>query len=114
VREPEWQAEFLRKPLSERQAMARAIRSESEQSKSAQGYTDLNHAAMIAEMQDTILCPTLIHGHTHEGKSHRVNGLPGWPDAQRHVTSDWDARAQRGDAIWITPHGIERRKVFYS
>ncbi len=112
VRQPAWQAEFLRKPLSERQAMARAIRSESEQSKSAQGYTDLNHAALLAEMRDTFVCPTLIHGHTHEGKSHRVRGLAGWPDAQRHVTSDWDARAKRGDAIWITPRGIERRSVY--
>jgi UDP-2,3-diacylglucosamine hydrolase len=119
VRKPEWQAEFLRKPLSERQAVARAIRnvselnkrSESEHNKSQQGYTNVNTQAALALMQ-TLLCPTLIHGHTHEGKSHQVRGLADWPDAQRHVTKDWDARSKRGDALWITPHGIERRKIF--
>jgi UDP-2,3-diacylglucosamine hydrolase len=111
VRKPEWQAQFLRKPLSERQAVARAIRSESEHNKSQQGYTDVNAAAALALMEET-QCPTLIHGHTHEGKSHQVRGLADWPDAQRHVTKDWDARSKRGDALWITPHGIERRKIF--
>jgi UDP-2,3-diacylglucosamine hydrolase len=112
VRKPDWQASFLLKPLSERQAVARAIRSESEHMKSVRGYGDLNYEAMIREMSDTIICPTLIHGHTHEGKSHHVRGLAGWPDAQRHVTKDWDARSKRGDALWITPYGIERRKIF--
>jgi UDP-2,3-diacylglucosamine hydrolase len=111
VREPEWQAEFLRKPLSERQAVARAIRSESEHNKSQQGYTDVNAQAALALMQ-TLQCPTLIHGHTHEGKSHPVHGLADWPDAQRHVTKDWDARSKRGDALWITPKGVERRSIF--
>ncbi len=111
VREPTWQAAFLRKPLSERQAVARAIRSESEHNKSRQGYTDVNAEAALALMQ-AAQCPTLIHGHTHEGASHRVHGLAGWPDAQRHVTKDWDARSKRGDALWITPRGIERRAVF--
>jgi UDP-2,3-diacylglucosamine hydrolase len=111
VRKPEWQAQFLRKPLSERQAVARAIRSESAHNKSQQGYTDVNTQATLALMQK-LQCPTLIHGHTHEGKSHRAHGLAGWPDAQRHVTKDWDARSKRGDALWITPKGVERRSIF--
>jgi UDP-2,3-diacylglucosamine hydrolase len=111
VRKPEWQAEFLRKPLSERQAVARAIRTESEHNKSQQGYTDVNAQAALALMQ-ALQCPTLIHGHTHEGESHAVHGLAGWPDAQRHVTKDWDARSKRGDALWITPDCVERRSIF--
>lgn len=111
VRQPAWQAEFLRKPLRERQQIARMIRSESEINKSSTGYTDVNAKAAIELMQAT-QCPMLIHGHTHEGKSHVVHGLTDWPDAQRHVTSDWDARTQRGDALWITPRGIERSSVY--
>jgi UDP-2,3-diacylglucosamine hydrolase len=111
VREDKWQEEFLRKPIAERQAMARAIRSESEHNKSQQGYTDVNANAVRALMQHT-QCPTLIHGHTHEGKSHRMHGLPQWPDAARHVTQDWDARSRRGDALWVTPNGIVREAIF--
>lgn len=111
VRKPDWQATFLAKPLAERQELARSIRSESELNKSQQGYTDVNEKAVLALMQE-LQSPTLIHGHTHEGKSHRVKGLAAWPDAQRHVTKDWDARSKRGDALWITPDGIERRAIF--
>jgi UDP-2,3-diacylglucosamine hydrolase len=111
VRHAPWQADFLRKPLAERQAMAKAIRSESEHNKQQQGYTDVNAQAALALMHAT-QCPTLIHGHTHEGKSHPRQGMAQWPDAVRHVTQDWDARSGRGDALWITPQGILREAIF--
>jgi UDP-2,3-diacylglucosamine hydrolase len=110
VREPAWQAGFLAKPLAERERIARLIRDASEQGKAEGRYTDVAPQAVHALMQAAD-APVLIHGHTHEGASHRVAGLPGWPDAQRHVLSDWHA-PRRGDALWITPRGIERRSVF--
>jgi UDP-2,3-diacylglucosamine hydrolase len=114
VRSSAWQSTFLGQPLAERVRLARDMRDASERNKQTAGFTDINRPAALALMQ-AHNAPTLIHGHTHEGKSHRVAGLPKWPDAQRHVTSDWHAangkQRGRGDALWITPHGIERRRV---
>ncbi|MBU6438557.1 MAG: UDP-2,3-diacylglucosamine diphosphatase [Betaproteobacteria bacterium] len=113
VRNPAWQHAFLARPIDERERMARQIRSESERNKRTVGLTDVQPDAVLQLMQ-AAHAPVLVHGHTHEGRSHRVAGLAGWPDAQRHVLSDWHAHTHRprGDALWVTPRGVERRSVY--
>lgn len=88
VRSAAWQEAFLAKPLVERQAIAHALRAQSEQRKrSGQPYADLDANACTDWLHhaDT---HTLIHGHTHQPGQHE---LPG--GLRRIVLSDWDAAA---------------------
>ena len=89
VRQPEWQTAFLAKPLAERQAYARDVRSKSEARKqSHQDYADVDAKAAIAWLKATE-SQVLLHGHTHQPAAHDLgHGLSRW------VLSDWHAEAQ--------------------
>lgn len=88
VRSATWQRDFLAKSLSERQAIARGIRDQSEARKrDEQTYADIDPAA-AAQWLKTADCATLIHGHTHQPADHP---LP--HGAKRFVLSDWDVSA---------------------
>jgi UDP-2,3-diacylglucosamine hydrolase len=88
VRSAQWQHEFLGKPLAERQAIARTLRTQSETRKrSGMTYADVDGAASCDWLQ-TAQASTLIHGHTHRPADHELaTGL------RRIVLSDWDASA---------------------
>jgi UDP-2,3-diacylglucosamine hydrolase len=118
VRQPEWQAAFLAKPLAERQAYARDVRNKSEALKRNHttqadftGYADVDSQAAIAWLKATD-AQVLLHGHTHKPAVHDLgDGLSRW------VLSDWHAdsqpprlevlRWQREHAESET-HGLER------
>jgi UDP-2,3-diacylglucosamine hydrolase len=86
ARTPAWQADFLNKPLTERLAMAQAMRAQSEaHNQSMQSFADAD-AAMTREWLQAADSQYLIHGHTHRPADHPVQGLPG---ARRQVLSDW-------------------------
>lgn len=88
VREPIWQAEFLNKPLVDRQTYARHVRSQSEARKQQQplaAYADVDAQAAANWMTQT-QTQVLIHGHTHKPATHDLGqGLSRW------VLSDWHA-----------------------
>jgi len=92
VRQPEWQAAFLAKPLAERQAYARDVRNRSEALKRSHtthpdftGYADVDSQAAIAWLKATD-AQVLLHGHTHKPAVHDLGeGLSRW------VLSDWHA-----------------------
>jgi UDP-2,3-diacylglucosamine hydrolase len=88
VRHPAWQAEFLAKPLAERQAIARHIRGQSEARKQSHtDYADVDTAAAIAWLH-AAQAQVMIHGHTHHPAEHNFGqGL------QRWVLSDWHANS---------------------
>jgi len=88
VRSPEWQQAFLAKPLAERRAIARGLRTESEARKrNGAVYADVDAAAAAGWLQ-TAQAHELIHGHTHKPADHALgDGL------RRRVLSDWDAAA---------------------
>lgn len=88
VRSPEWQQAFLARPLAERRAIARGLRTESEARKrSGAVYADVD-AAAAADWLQTAQALELIHGHTHKPADHAFGaGL------RRRVLSDWDAAA---------------------
>ena len=88
VRDPDWQAQFLAKPLAERQAFAEQARTESAQQSSQldSNVTDVNAEAVERSMAEhgTRL---MIHGHTHRPHDHALN-LAG-ESARRIVLGDW-------------------------
>lgn len=106
VRDPQWQRELLRRPLAERQALARSMRAQSEDRKrSGATYADADTAearAWLAAGRAT----TLVHGHTHRPADHDLGaGL------RRLVLSDWDLRAHppRAEALRLAADGSARR-----
>ncbi|MEX0959874.1 MAG: UDP-2,3-diacylglucosamine diphosphatase [Burkholderiales bacterium] len=88
VRDPQWQAGFLAKPLEERIAAARAVRGESEQAKQAKQEAIMDVApATVEETLRRHRYPRLIHGHTHRPARHEhvVDGRT----CERWVLADW-------------------------
>ena len=86
VRDPAWRAQVLSRPLAERRALARSMRSESERKAAEhQGeWFDVDRATALHWMHETD-APTLVHGHTHRPASEAL--APGFV---RHVLSDWE------------------------
>ena len=88
VRDPAWQAAFLRRPLAEREAMARALRNRSEQIKGDKQpeIMDVNAGAVEAAFRRHGT-KRLIHGHTHRPARHGVcvDGVA----CERWVLPDW-------------------------
>lgn len=90
VRNDTWCANFLAKPLAERQALARGLRERSESLKArGTAYADVDTDAAIAWL-GTAQASTLIHGHTHRPADHWLDALA-TPPLRRLVLSDWDA-----------------------
>ncbi len=109
VRQPAWQREFLARPLSERTAIARDLREQSEARKRSTAHdpclwADVDTNAARAALQ-TAGAHTLIHGHTHRPALHELgDGL------QRVVLSDWDAGAHppRAEVLRLDAQGLRR------
>ena len=105
VRSAPWQADFLAKPLAERQAMARHMRQQSEASKqTTPSFADADTALSRQWLHETN-AHTLIHGHTHQPADHVLG-----PAETRVVLSDWDASATppRAQVLRLTASGLQR------
>jgi UDP-2,3-diacylglucosamine hydrolase len=96
VRDPQWQAALLAKPLAERRAIAAHMReiSETSQRGKTNPYTDLQPAAT----EDFLRAhgyATFIHGHTHQPATHDhiVDGI----HVERWVLADW--HEDRGECL---------------
>jgi UDP-2,3-diacylglucosamine hydrolase len=106
VRQPEWQREFLAKPLQERVAIAQALRTRSEDRKRGGGaYADVDPAEAAAWLAAAD-APVLVHGHTHRPGEQPVPG-----GRRRIVLTDWDLAAEppRAEALRIGADGSARR-----
>lgn len=88
TRNPAWQAMMLKKPLAERQAIARQARADSMAHGASidLGISDVNQEA-VEQLLRAHGVRTLLHGHTHRPAVHRflLDGLP----ATRIVLGDW-------------------------
>lgn len=94
VRSESWQSEFLAKPLSERQAIAKGLRAQSESLKAkGASYADADTTMTRQWLQNT-QTTTLIHGHTHHPAEHKLGHSSSGTALRRLVLSDWDADAQ--------------------
>jgi UDP-2,3-diacylglucosamine hydrolase len=100
-----WQADFLAKPLADRQAFGRQARAQSRASQAAQLMaTDLDADACRTLLREAG-ATTLVHGHTHRPAEHDLGeGL------RRVVLSDWDldSAPPRGDVIRLSAAGLQR------
>ncbi len=97
LRSPAWQAEVLAKSLTERLALARNLRGQSEHAKSEKSMDimDVNQHAvqsLMAKHPNT----HLIHGHTHRPGQHRISSDS---NTSRYVLSDWSTTHGAGLAI---------------
>ena len=93
VRDPAWRSAFLAKPLGERQAIAAAMRQQSEDAKRdkrqrAPALMDLNPGVTEDFLRDHGYA-TFIHGHTHRPAvhDHIVDGI----HVERWAMADWQA-----------------------
>lgn len=73
VRDPDWQASFLGRPMAERRALAMELRSTSEADKrgKAPEIMDVNPIAVCDALQSHQVT-RLIHGHTHRPAHHEL------------------------------------------
>lgn len=92
VRDAQWQQDFLGQPLAQRQAIARALRMQSETRKRSDvTYADVDTQATCNWLH-TAQARTLIHGHTHKPADHDLTSCLE-KGLRRIVLSDWDAAA---------------------
>jgi UDP-2,3-diacylglucosamine hydrolase len=106
VRTPAWRDAFLARPLPERRALARGLRTESEARKQAGAtYADAD-AALSQQWLALADADALVHGHTHRPRDH---ALPG--GQRRHVLSDWDLLASppRAEVVRLARDGTFAR-----
>ena len=92
VRSAAWQHDFLARPLAERQALARAMRQQSQAQhtkRQQQGQSEIDlDAAACHQWLHAADAPVLIHGHTHQPAEHALGH-----GTRRIVLSDWDGAA---------------------
>jgi UDP-2,3-diacylglucosamine hydrolase len=88
VRDPDWQQEFLAKPLDERRRIAAELRqlSQTEMAAKSEAIMDVNADAVTSIMRQFDV-HRLLHGHTHRPAIHRFE-LDG-KAALRVVLNDW-------------------------
>jgi len=105
VRNPEWQAAFLARPLAERKSIIAGMRegSRAAQKEKSMAIMDVN-PVQIAALFKTYKVNLLIHGHTHRPDVHHT------PEGVRYVLPDWDCEAseaakQRGGWIALDSAG---------
>ena len=86
VRSPQWQSEFLAKPLAERRQIAARLRSESADAMAQKPseIMDVNQAAVARCFREHEV-DTIIHGHTHRPAVHHYDG-----GLTRYVLGDWN------------------------
>lgn len=107
VRDPEWQQNFLSRPIAERIAFAAEARKQSQSmnSNKAADIMDVTPEAVADIMQKHDVL-TLIHGHTHRPAVHDTNQTP--EPGRRLVLGDWD------DGAWYiswTPEQLSLHKI---
>lgn len=106
VRSLAWQNDFLASPLAERQALAQAMRQQSQAQhtkRQQQGQSEIDlDAAACRQWLHAADASVLIHGHTHQPGVHALGH-----GCSRIVLSDWDAAcnalpAPRAQALRLT------------
>ncbi len=118
VRNPAWQTVFLKKPLQEREHIARQLREQSQLAQAQRasmglGYSDVDSEAVAQWLQESG-ANHMVHGHTHRPFDHDVDATQ--TGARRYVLSDWEADAHppRLELLRITRQGVARLPLLAS
>lgn len=110
VRQKDWQAAFLAKPLPERKQMVLALRQQSESAKRGKAtfLMDVNPAA-TDDFLRAYGYATLIHGHTHRPArhDHMVDGI----HVERWVMADWNERDGAGECLCWDGETLTRERL---
>jgi UDP-2,3-diacylglucosamine hydrolase len=104
VRQHAWQQAQLAKPLLERQAIGRQMRTESQKNQqNLLEYADVDDAAALAWLQ-AANAKTMIHGHTHKPANHAYQS-----GFKRIVMTDWDLKAapNRAEVLQLSNNGLQ-------
>jgi UDP-2,3-diacylglucosamine hydrolase len=108
---PDWLAAFLAKPLPERKALIKSMRTQSEAAKREkdEALMDANANAIVAVLRQ-YRAARIIHGHTHRRArhEHQVDGRK----CERWVLGDWNEHG--GNALAVDQNGCHWRKITYS
>jgi UDP-2,3-diacylglucosamine hydrolase len=112
ARQPQFQRDFLAKPLDERIAFARSLRMQSENEKSgkAMEIMDVTPEAVIEALRAAGV-RRIIHGHTHRPAAHVVE--LGDSLAERWVLPDWDLDAPQPRGGFLDFDDGRPRLVFF-
>ena len=105
VRNDAWRSQFLGQPLSQRQAIGRDLRAQSEARKhSGTAYADIVAAEAVRWLKASN-AGAMIHGHTHKPAEHALG-----EGMRRIVLSDWEADATppRLEVLRLTAAGVAR------
>lgn len=102
VRDHDWQAQFLSRPLSARKAQIEALRMRSEQEKSGKSelIMDVNDEAVSTLLRAHDYPDIFIHGHTHRPALHQLE-IDNHA-IQRWVLGDW---YEQGSCLRLDMHG---------
>ncbi len=116
VRQPDWQRQFLSKPLAQRKAIIAGMRTGSQEAQRSKSYEimDVNPAA-IDELFNSTGSSVIIHGHTHRPGRHEYIDPDNDLDRRlRYVLPDWDCDADSPRGGWIAVSGngtITRHRI---
>ncbi len=107
VRDPQWQSNFLARPIEERRQIAASLRerSRTETAMKSGEIMDVNQSA-VEETLRSHGVNLLVHGHTHRPGVHRfdIDGTP----ATRIVLGDWYTQ---GTILQWDRHGFKLRTL---
>jgi UDP-2,3-diacylglucosamine hydrolase len=106
VRNPQWQATFLQRPLTERRALAAALRAQSEQTKADKTpeIMDVNASAVAQALHDSGT-QRLIHGHTHHPARHTHDDSERWVLPAWYAGAGWIECSAHGCALHLPEAG---------
>ncbi|MBA2722611.1 MAG: UDP-2,3-diacylglucosamine diphosphatase [Methylibium sp.] len=107
VRTEQWRRSFLKRPLTERRALAARMRegsAEHQRAQPAQSGADVDPAAAVQWMHEAAT-RLLVHGHTHRPATEEI--APGFT---RLVLTDWelDRTPARCGVLRLSERGLER------
>lgn len=104
ARDPAWQSAFLARPLSERLALAHAMREQSKAHNQNVAYFADADPVMTQDWLQATHSARMVHGHTHQPADHAVHGCG---TALRQVLSDWafDHGEPRADVLRMQADG---------
>ncbi|PAV26781.1 UDP-2,3-diacylglucosamine diphosphatase [Tamilnaduibacter salinus] len=93
MRDPQWQTMFLKRPLADRQLVARQLRdmSMAKNQGKKEAIMDVTPEDVVASMEQHGV-QRLIHGHTHRPAIHELTAND--EEARRYVLGDWD------ESVW--------------
>jgi UDP-2,3-diacylglucosamine hydrolase len=112
VRSSAWQDNFLAQPLTQRLALARQMRDQSEAQKKQRTqhhapWIDLDPSTCMAQLK-AHTADHMVHGHTHQPAEHAMdNGHVRW------VLSDWDLQANppRAEVLRLSAENAAPKRI---